>query len=161
MNLKVKKITSENFSEYGTVLDPFDCGEPINPNTPFPYYPDRLQLTFSAGNIATLNVQIYKKRPLIIDATEAHDYTEEIFGGFDADLIFYVGPINKRKPDISKFEAFFLPKLYWVRLKRGIFHEAAFLINNEKSIGWVILPPFTYNNDTRFYHLEEKIKILV
>ena len=161
MELKAKKITSENFTEYGTILDPYNCGEPINPGSLFPYYNDRMPLTFAGGSIVTLNVQIYKIRPFEFDLTEAHDYTEELFGGFTEDVVFHVGPASVGEPDFSKFEAFILPKYWWVRLKRRVFHEAAFLINGQETLGWVILPPYTAYNDTRLYSTGKPIKIIL
>jgi len=161
MELKAKKITPAAFEEYGTVLDPFNCGEPINPGSLFPYYHDRMPLTFAGGSVVTLSVQIYKKRPLSFDVTEAHDDTEELFGGFNCDVVFHVGSANKEKPDYSKFEAFILPKYYWVRLKRSVFHEAAFIIDGDETVGWVILPPYTAYNDTRLYSPSKPIKIVL
>lgn len=160
MELKAKKMTPENFAEYGTFLDPYNCGEPINPGTPFPYYADRMPITFAGGSLMMLNVQIIKKTAIEFETTEAHDFTEELVGGFDKELVFHVGPANPDGPDFSKFEAFILPPNFWIRLKRGVYHEAPFLINGEETLGWCILPPFTAYNDSRLYDTGEPIKLI-
>lgn len=162
MRLKAKKISSENFSTYGTILDPYNCGEPINPGTPFPYFNDRMPITFAGGSIISLNVQIIKKTPLEFDTTEAHDFTEELVGGYATDLAFHVGPADPSGPDFSKFEAFILPKHFWIRLKRGVYHECPFIIQGvEETLGWCILPPYTAYNDSRLYKIEKPIKIIL
>ena len=159
MEIKAKKITRENFSTFGTFLNPFNCGEPINPGTSFPYYNDRMPLRFSCGSLITLNVQIIEKRPFEFDVTEAHDDTEEIVGGFDTETVFHVGPVDRNGPDFSKFEVFILPKLNWYRLKKSIYHECPFIIKGTKTVGWCLLPPFTAYNDTREYKTAKPIKI--
>ena len=154
-------LTLEAFQEFGTYLNPFDCGEPLNPGSPFEYYHDRLPLTFSGGNHVTLSVQTIVQRPLTFSVSEAHDFTEEIFGGFNADTAFHVGPATDT-PEIDKFIAFVLPKYYWVRVKRKVYHDAPFIKGNEQKVyGWVLLPPFTAFNDSREYKLKEEVKIIL
>ena len=161
MELHVSQLTPEAFQEFGSYLNPFDCGEPLNPGSPFEYYHDRLPLTFAGGNLVTLSVQTIVQRPLSFSVTEAHDFTEEVFGGFDADTIFHVGP-RTDPPEIKKFKAFVLPKYFWVRVKRKVYHDAPFIRGNKKKVlGWVLLPPFTAFNDSREYELKEKVKIIV
>lgn len=161
MELKVEKLSPETFEEFGTVLDPYKCGNPINPGTPIEYFHDRMPLTFAGGSLVTLSVQFIHPRPFTFDFTEAHDKTEELFGGFNADLIFHIGP-SSPEPEYTNFKIFYLPKYHWIRVKRGVYHECPFIPGDKKEVvGWVILPPYTAYNDTRGYHIDEPIKIKV
>lgn len=161
MELKVENLSAGSFEEFGTVLDPYNCGDPINPGTPIEYFNDRMPLTFAGGSLVSLSVQFIHPRPFKFDFTEAHDSTEELFGGFNTDLIFHVGPATP-KPDYLKFKIFNLPKYQWIRVKKGVYHECPFISGDEKeAIGWVILPPYTAFNDTREYQIGDPIKIKV
>ena len=161
MDLRALELTHDAFQEYGSFLNPFDCGEPLNPGSPYEYFHDRLPLTFAGGNLITLSVQTIVQRPMIFSVTEAHDFTEEVFGGFYTDTVFHVGPPTD-PPQLEKFKAFILPKQYWVRVKRKVYHDAPFILGDEKKVlGWVLLPPFTAFNDSREYQLKEDVKILV
>jgi len=153
-------INSENFSEFGTLLNPMECGEPMNPGSLYPYYNDRLPLSFSCGSLVTLSVLVLKKRPLKIDVTERHNYTEEIIGGFNSDVIFHAGA-NRDVPVNNEFKAFILPKNWWVRFKKGAFHHAPFVFKDEEATGFVILPPFTAFNDTIVFELSEEIELII
>ena len=159
MELEAKKPTFDNFGQFGTVLNPYDCGQPINPGLVFPYYNDRIHLSFNGGNLTTLNIQISGERPLNFDVTEMHKNTEELFGGFNKDIVFHVGLESDDLPDFLTFEAFILEKYHWVRLKRRIFHWAAFNIEEGQAIGWYILPPFTAFSDTFSFNIAEAINI--
>ena len=161
MELRVEKLTPQAFEEFGTILDPYNCGEALNPGTPIEYFHDRMPLTFAGGSIVTLSVQFIRQRPLSFDFTETHDYTEELFGGFNTELVFHVGPAAAL-PDYSKFRVFDLPPYHWIRLKRGIFHECPFICGKEEeTLGWVILPPYTAFNDTKGFSIDKPIKVLV
>jgi len=159
MELKVEKIIAKSFDEFGSILNPYDCGKPLGEGPGIAYYADKLPLTFSCSTLITLNFLKMEKRPFILDSTEAHDYTEELIGGFNEDIVFHVGPANL-KPDFSKFRAFILPKNYWCRYKKGVWHGGPYAIKEGVvSLGWVLLPPFTYANDARNVIIEPPIKI--
>ncbi len=160
MELKAEKLDNDNFSEFGTILNPEKCGTPLIETEHISYYPDRLPLTFSGGTITTISLLTLKKRDMLMDLTEYHEHTEEIFGGFNLDVVFHVGPARK-DPNFSEFKAFILPKFNWVRIKRGIWHLAPFIIDGEETLGWVLLPPFTYANDTVLAPISEPIKITI
>ena len=89
---------------------------------------------------------------------EYHHLTEEVVGGFDDDVVIFVGQSGK-KPNLSKFEAFILPKFYWIRIKKSIWHYGQFPLNKNNVIGWCLLPQFTYLNDSFLFKLNEPIEI--
>jgi ureidoglycolate hydrolase len=155
----VEEMTEKVFSEFGSILNPDDCGKPLGSGPGIAYYADKLPLTFSCSSLITLNFLKLEKRPFEVDSTEAHDCTEELIGGFNEDIVLHVGPADK-DPDFSKFRAFILPKNYWCRYKKGVWHGGPFAIKDGiTSLGWVLLPPFTYANDARNVFISPALKI--
>ncbi len=159
MAIKIEKLTEETFSEFGSLLDPDNCGERLAGADGISYFADTLPLTFSCSSLITLNILKLELRPFEIDFTEAHDDTEELIGGFNEDILFHVGPPT-RDPDYSKYRAFILPKNNWARYKKGVWHGGPFAVKEGVvSLGWVLLPPFTYTNDTRGINPDPILKI--
>jgi hypothetical protein len=159
MELKVEKITAENFNEFGSILNPFDCGEPRNlGNEIVKFYPDRMMMKFNCCSLISISPLLLKKREFKINLTENHSNCEEVFGGFTEDIVFHAG-LPSVEPDISKFKVFYLPKYTLCRLKSKVWHGAPFVIDKEETQGWVILPPYTYANDCRVVALNASIKI--
>jgi len=159
MRIRAVKIDKKDFNKYGIFLNPYDCGEPVNPGDTFPYFNDRLGLRSPDGSAINLSILVCKKRLFEFDITENHFKTEEIIGGFNEDVVFHVASRNNN-PDISKFKAYILPRFCWIKLKKGVFHHAPFVIDADEAMGWVFLPAMTINNDAKIYNLEEKIEII-
>ncbi len=161
MKLKAKMINEEDFSKYGTTLDPYNIKTTeLGDKKSELFYPDSLTFCFSAGTLIGLSTIIVQKRTMIEHVMEYHDYTEEIIGGFTDNIVFFAGLPNK-EPDLSKFDAYILPKFNWVRIKRKIWHYGQFPINNNDVIGWCLLPPFTYQNDAIVFESDEPLEILL
>ncbi|MFC2145395.1 hypothetical protein ACFLQQ_03600 [Actinomycetota bacterium] len=159
MELKAKMINEEGFSKYGTFLDPHNIKTvKLGDEKGELFYPDSLTFNFSAGTLISLSTIIVQKRPMVEKNMEYHDYTEEVVGGFTDDIVFFTG-LPGKEPDLSKFEAFILPKFNWVRVKRKIWHYGQFPINNNDVLGWCLLPPFTYQNDSVGFELSEQLEI--
>ena len=159
MKLKAKMINEKDFSKFGTFLDPYNIKTiKLGDEKGELFYPDSLPFCFSEGNLISLSTIIIQKRPLIESNMEYHDYTEEVVGGFTDDIVFFAG-LPGNEPDLSKFEAFILPKFNWVRVKRKVWHYGQFPINNNDVLGWCLLPPFTYQNDAVRFISSEPIEI--
>lgn len=159
MKLKAKQINEEVFSKFGTFLDPYNIKTVcLGDEKEELFYPDALTFCFSAGTLTSLSAVVVQKRPMVEYNMEYHDFTEEVVGGFTDDIVIFAGPAGE-KPDISKFEAFVLPKFNWIRVKRKIWHYGQFPINNSGVLGWCLLPPFTYLNDSVGFRLSEPLEI--
>lgn len=159
-NLKVEELSEKSFSLFGTFFDPLNCGQDMDKGTsPLLFYPDRLVLLYENSNYVSVSPLIVKPRPLTINVTENHSYAEEAMGGFDQDVVFHVGPAGDKEPDPDQFRVFRLPAGWWVRIKRGVWHLGPYTVNDQQTIGTVILPPSTYTNDCRVIELNEEIKI--
>ncbi|MGE5529969.1 MAG: ureidoglycolate lyase [Patescibacteria group bacterium] len=148
MKLKAEGLSWEAFSPFGTYLDPADCGPALGGGTgPVRFHPDRLLGLFEHSQYAALSPLFLEPRPFVVDTTEIHVHTEELFGGFFRDVVFHAGPAGGDEPDLTRFRAFHLPAGWWVRLKRGVWHHAPFVTGREACVGFVVLPPATYTAD--------------
>jgi len=159
MKLKAKLINEKDFNQYGSFLDPYNIKTlELGEKNSGLFYPDSLTFCFSSGTLVGLSTVIVQKRSMIEYNIEYHDYTEEVVGGFTDDIVFFTG-LPHRIPDFSKFEAFILPKFNWVRIKKKIWHYGQFPINNNDVLGWCLLPPFTYQNDSVGFESKEPLEI--
>lgn len=161
MKLKAKMINEKDFSKYGTFLDPYNIKTTkLGDEKGELFYPDSMSFNFSAGTLISLSTIIIQKRPMVEHNMECHDFTEEVVGGFTDDIVFFTG-LPGTEPDLSKFEAFILPKFNWVKVKRQIWHYGQFPINNNDVMGWCLLPPFTYQNDSIGFESKEPLEISI
>lgn len=160
--LAVETLSWESFSPFGTYLDPAACGPALGGETgPVRFHPDRILLLFEQGNLAAISPLALDPREPAVTVTERHLHTEEAFGGFTRDVVFHVGPAGDGAPDLESFRAFRLPAGWWVRLKRGIWHQAPFVLGPEGTVGIVVLPPATYTHDCQVVDLGEKMAIVM
>ena len=159
MKLKAKKINEEDFSKFGTFLDPYNIKTvKLGDEKGELFYPDSLSFHSTSGNLMNLGNLVVQERPMMVERIEYHDYAEEVVGGFTDDIVFFAG-LPGKEPDLSKFEAFILPKFNWVRVKRKVWHNGQFPINNNNVLGWCLLPPFTYQNGAIRFYLSEPLMI--
>ena len=159
MKLKAKMINEEDFSKFGSFLNPYKIKTTrLGDEKGELFYPDSLTFCFSTGTLTSLSTIIVQKRPMVESNMEYHDHTEEVVGGFTDDIVFFAG-LPGKEPDLSKFEAFILPKFNWVRVKRKIWHYGQYPINNNDVLGWCLLPPLTYQNDSVGFELSHPLEI--
>lgn len=158
--LRVEKLTEDAFSPFGTFIDPQNLGAPVNDkDDPFLFFADKMIQQFSASNNIAVSPLVVKPRPFIISVTEKHEYTEEVFGGFNQDVCFHVQLDNNGKPDIASTRVFSLPAGSWVRLKRHVWHHAPFVLGENEALGTVLLPPHTFTNDCLVVSLKEQLEV--
>ena len=160
MSIKVEQLTKEAFAPFGTFYDPANIGLPLagewGRNN---FFPDQLVLKIPCGSLMAVSSTKINPGPLKIDATEWHD-TDEAIGGFTEDTVFHVGlPTWNDTPGYSTYRVFYLPKGWWVRTKRGVWHFGPFVLGDTPAYGTVILPPSTYNTDCTFVTLSEPLDI--
>lgn len=146
--VKAEELSYESFSPFGSFFNPEDCGVPLGSDVgPVKFHPDRLIQLFEYSNMAAISCLVIEPRELVVNVTEIHLHTEEVFGGFTKDVFFHVGPAGSSEPDLSQFKVFRLPAGWWARIKRGVWHHAPFISGNESTFGIVVLPPATYTAD--------------
>ena len=110
MKVKAKMINKEDFSKFGSLLDPYNIKTTrLGDEKGSHFYPDALQFSFPSDSISSLCIITLQKKTMIFNNAEYHEFTEELLGGFNDDVIFFVGPPSK-EPDLSRFEIFILPR---------------------------------------------------
>ncbi len=157
MKLVVQELTKDTFAPYGTyfsVHEGYDYGT-------ISFLPDRMLHYIGSPSLGSLCSIRLRYREIAINVTEYHDDCEEVFGGFNCDIIFHVGLLgNDGQPDLNSFRMFRLPKGYYARVKRRVLHHAGFVLDkNDVADGIVILSPSAYTIDCKVINLE--IPILV
>lgn len=161
MEIRAERTTQENFKEFGTFFDPSDVLDSFD-KTCFDtkFFPDKVPLVFNSSSVVSLSVLWLKKRPLQFNIVEAHEYTEEIIGGFNRETAIHViGAGND--PDFSKVKVFILPKNSWVRFKRNIWHHEPFVTEAEETFGYVIIPPFSGTADVNVINSDYTVRIIL
>lgn len=156
MKVKAQALTQDVFEPFGSFVLPQSVDAGVSS---VDYRPDQLVSTFAASNMASLSVLRLAQREFCTEIAEMHEYTEEILGGFQNDVVFHVAAPTIGKPEPKEFVVFRLPAYGFIRLKRKVWHHAPFPVNQGMVQGVVILPPFTYTHDSIVIRLDEKIEI--
>ncbi|MEA4845658.1 MAG: hypothetical protein VB106_00325 [Clostridiaceae bacterium] len=157
MGLIVQELTKEAFAPYGTYFDIHEgYGE-----EPVSFIPDRILHYIGAPALDSLCSIRLRHRKIEIDVTEYHNECEEVFGGFNCDIVFHVGFLDDSgKPDLSSFSMFRLPAGTYVRVKRKILHHAGFVLKEaDMADGLIILSPSAYTIDCHTIKLDKAIQV--
>lgn len=87
-----------------------------------------------------------KEEKMIVTAAEYHNTTCEGVLPLDDDAILHVAPASKDPvPELT--EAFYIPKGTFVKLNVGVWHLAAFPVNNDVMHIMITLPERIYKTD--------------
>lgn len=148
--VKPKQLTLENFGKYGSFVrlskvsaeNFFRLGKP-----PIEYFPDLISLNID-GKILGVSIGHILPREMKITLTEHHDDSEEGILPLDGDILIHLGcPTGDDLPP-SENEVFEVPRLTFVRLKRGVWHHAPFVMEGGKAVNYlVLLAERTYHHD--------------
>lgn len=147
-DLNVEQLSKESFKKFGVFFNPKDCGAPLgDENGPIKFFPDLINSEVKKSNIIGVSTLMIEPREFVVDTTEMHENTDEVFGGFDKDVIFHVGEKKEGMPELEKIKVYFLPAGWWVKINAGVWHHAPFVLDGQASAGIVMLPRETYKND--------------
>lgn len=159
----INELCMEKFSKYGTysnVLNPkgVKFGE-----EPVEFYRDIIKLPLGNSNLASFSLCRLLKRPLIIDASEYHNYTGEMIIPLDGDILMHVGPATSNAVvPVEDIEIFRIPKGVVVCINPGVWHYSAFVYRCNIVNILVTLPERTYMNDCYVVEIpvEKQIEIV-
>ena len=153
MKKEVKIMTEENFRPYGT----FISWEKIDvKNDPVNFYKEDSIVSKLSTDLCAVTLQGVSPRDFVVDRSEYHLNTEEIYGGFEEDVVMHIGSPSE-SPKAADIELFLLPANCYCRIKRGVWHMAPFALGQNRIHGIVILPPYTYTHDCFVKPLDEPI----
>ena len=137
MNYKVKKISNDNFFEYGDFINPYDKEpEDINTNTTKSYF-DLANIEILGENKkARLNLFDAKKRifPLTINMLEKHPFSSQVFLPLGNNPFFVIVCSPGLKPDLNNLNFFIVENGNGVNFKPMVWHFPLISINDAKFI---------------------------
>ena len=88
MKKEVKTMTPENFRPYGTYI----TWEEIDvKNDPVNFYKEDSIVSKLSTDLCALTLQGVSPRENVVTRSEYHAFTEEIYGGFEEDVVMHVG----------------------------------------------------------------------
>ena len=133
MNLKIKKITRDNFSNYGELISTKDLKpNKINDATTNSYY-DLVNIeVYGQDKRPRINVFEAKKRnfPLEISMLENHPFSSQAFIPLKkTNFIVVVAPISKI-PNIDLLEAFYISTDEGINFKSKVWHFPLIALEN-------------------------------
>ena len=146
--LKVKEITLESFSKYGTFANMIDPDACKIGNEPVEFYRDMLTLDSGRPGSTAFSICRVIKRPLTIDFIEYHSFAGEGVLPLDGDILLSVAPAtgNGDVP-YNEIEVFLVPKGTMVTIRPGVWHCAPFAQKAHCVNVLIVLPERTYAND--------------
>jgi len=138
----------ERFSIYGAYSDMLNPKGIKFGDETFEFYRDMIKLTLGNSNTASFSLCRIFQRPLVINASEYHNYTGEMIIPLDGDILMHVGPATANGVvPVEDIEIFRIPKGVVVCVNPGVWHYAAFVYGCDSVNILVALPERTYMND--------------
>lgn len=147
--IKVQKLTNESFRRYGSFANFINpttdaCGDK---NAPICFYRDMIQTNFG-GVAPTFSTCRMMKRDFVIDAAEFHDFTGELCMPLDGDAICWFAPAGAAaEVPYDEIEAFYVPQGTGIFVHPGVWHHAAYAVEDKPLNVLICLPERTYRND--------------
>lgn len=142
----IEPLTPETFKPYGEYISLSQTGNGHG------FYPDLVQLPLGATAVPTVGLaRVGNER--VASMLEYHCYTAEGFMPMDGDCVFFAGSPVPGDPFAAELHAFLVPKGTFVRLNPGVIHGAQFAVNRDSVDVLLLLPAFTFGNDTEFVML--------
>lgn len=156
--IKAQKLTVEGFSKFGSFIDMIAPEGYSLDGDYHKFFRDRVR-TFCPTMPLAFSPLVCKKRPLIIDASEYHNYASEILLPIDDDVIIHAAPASAKVIEPDQFEAFIVPKGTLVAFNIAVWHLAPIPMHNDWAHCMVALPERTYANDCIVVNLNDEQKI--
>ena len=159
--IKVKKLSYENFKGYGTfhnLHDEFSQKERES-NEEFIIHHDVVTQNLGITTKAAFFTCYFKQGPNIVTKLEAHDTCEETLI-FEQDTIIAVAPTCKEdKPPRDSIETFFVTKHTIIKYYIGIWHYAPFLPDAYITNTFYCMPERIWEYDETPIELDENEQV--
>jgi len=155
--VKPEELTQEKFRRYGSFvsLSGVSAGSfPGIGKPPVEFFPDLIGLNVDGEILGVCICRVFP-REMKIDLTEHHNYSEEGILPLDGDVLIHVGCPTQDELPPRKIEVFKVPKLTFVRLKKGVWHHAPFSVKDKVVNCLILLAERTYHNDCEVEEIPE------
>ena len=159
---KVKKMSLENFSIYGSFKN---MTSPSGPKLEMAdgkagFYRDMLLLNLGKETTVAFSVTQVLNRQNIIDTVEMHSSTCEFILPMDGDVLLPVGIATPNgEVPLSEIEVFLVPKGTGVTLNKGVWHDAPFVVSDSCVNVLIALPERIYADDCFVYKIPDEHKL--
>ncbi|MCQ2352278.1 MAG: ureidoglycolate lyase [Victivallaceae bacterium] len=148
-SVKVQKLSVEKFAKYGSfaaLINP-DAETTGSKDASIVFYRDMVQQELFGRNPSFSTCRM-KPRPMVIDAGEYHNHTCEVSMPLNADALVWVAPADcSKNVPVDKIEVFLVPRGTILSIRPGVWHHAAFAIDNQPLDVMIVLPERAYVND--------------
>lgn len=160
IKINYKELSIENFSPYGTFADMANPSGFNFGNDLFAFYRDMVQQELGTTAASFSLCRIKKRRPLIVDCSEYHNYCGETIIPLDGDILMHVAPADAGKEvPAENIEVFRVPRHSLVALKPGVWHYLPFAYQCDTVNILTILPERAYKNDCHVFEIPEDRQI--
>ena len=161
MNLQIKKISKDSFSQYGQLISTEDIdSQNINEETTKSFY-DLVNIeVYGDDKLCRVNIFKSQKRtfPLVINMLENHPLSSQAFIPLQqTDFIVVVAPIS-HNPDINLIEAFHVSPEEGINFKPKVWHFP--LIATEDS-NFLTIDKKDSENNLEIYNFHNNVKIFL
>lgn len=146
LEIKVEKITNENFAPFGRFYNMSEPGGYALQGEIHRFFPDRLTAGASC-NLAFSPIMVKKPERMIITQQEYHLTTWEMILPLNDDMIIHCAPASAGKSVNEFAKAFIVPKNTLVLINAAIWHLAPLPVSKDELNAMIILPECIYAKD--------------
>lgn len=158
MKIKVDKITSDNFRNYGQLVSVNSEQSPdIDSGLVKFWAKQAVYLMEGKTEIGILQVQ---KHEMVFDQLENHFKSSTLLISVDGDFILPVAPCSDEIPGITDLKAFEIKQGQAVLINEKCWHGEVYPIGKEKITVLVFLAENTLANDTVFESIDQICSIV-
>ena len=146
-SVKIKELTAAAFSGYGSFANMINPDAEKIGEEPIEFYRDMMPLDVGSAS-PSFSICRVTERPIVVDISEFHNTTEEGILPLDADVLIHVAPATPEGvPPVDQMEIFRVPRGTFVRLRRGVWHHAPFVVDEKEANVLIVLSERIYATD--------------
>jgi len=162
-SVKVQKLSAESFKKYGTyaaLINP-DAETTGPKDATIAFFRDMVQQDLK-GECPSFSTCRMKYRDLVIDAGEYHNNTCEVSMPLNGDALVWVAPADcSARVPTEKIEVFYVPQGTLLNIRPGVWHHAAFALDEKPLDVMIVLPERAYINDCVCLSIPEAEQIAI
>ena len=148
--IKIQKLTRENFHKFGSyamLIDPLDSPATGPKDAPIAFFRDMVQQDLG-GAVPSFSTCRMQYRPMVVADAEYHNYTSEVAMPLDQDAVVWCAPAGAGDElPLDDVEAFLVPEGCVLMLRPGVWHHAAFAVEQRPLNVMIVLPERAYATD--------------
>ena len=157
MEIKIKKLTPENFKKFGQVIQEPTQAEPTGSGDAFTYW--KQQAVFGIDGKTEVGFLKVKQAEMAFTEMEQHVGTPEMLVALDGDYIIAVAPPGSPTPAAGEVEAFHVSKNQAVVMADGCWHFIPFPVDTPEVNMLVIFKDNCSQEDLILKDLDENCSL--